>query len=219
MAFKFDLASYKDEFARNGYVLLKDALSDDLLDYFKQMHDRAARRALDERADRRIPGKMRQYVFDFPSKETADQFRAGMARLIGMNEEDVTISERHLKQYDEDAEEFPAPHKDRRASGISVGFPVLLAPETSVCVFPTLDRSENQATKAVFLSDNGTAGIGELYETKGVKLNEAVGDIVVFHGSSMFHARIKPRGSAVLYIKLNDRGEDPLGENIFAGSA
>ena len=97
--------------------------------------------------------------------------------------------------------------------------PVYLGPETSVCVFPTLDRSENTADRAVFMNGNGASGIRELYETKGVQLHESVGDVIVFHGSSMFHERIKPRGTAVLYIKLNDRGEDPLGENIFAKSA
>ncbi|HEX2135843.1 MAG TPA: hypothetical protein VHG30_08050 [Microvirga sp.] len=219
MVFKVDPGTYKDVFDRDGYVLLKDILSDEFLDHLKRFHRQAAEGALDECAKWRISGKKQQYVFDFPSKEAADQFRAGIARLTGMDEDKITISERHLKHYNEDAEEFPAPHKDRHASGISVGLPVYLGPETSVCVFPTLDRSENMAETAVFMNGNGASGIRELYETKGVQLHEAVGDVIVFHGSSMFHERIKPRGTAVLYIKLNDRGEDPLGENIFARSA
>ena len=136
-----------------------------------------------------------------------------------MDEEKITISERHLKQYNQDAEEFPAPHKDRHASGISVGLPVHLGPETSVCVFPTLDRSENTAETAVFMTAERGSDIKELYETKGGKLHESVGDVIVFHGSSMFDVRSKPRGTAVLYINLNERGEDHRGENIFSKGA
>jgi hypothetical protein len=47
-------------------------------------------------------------------------------------------------------------------------------------------------------------------------LNEELGDMIVFLGSTMFHERIRPRGTAVLYIKLNDENLDPLGEDIYA---
>ena len=46
-------------------------------------------------------------------------------------------------------------------------------------------------------------------------LHEKVGDLVVFLGSAIFHERVKAGGAAILYIKVNDAGRDPLGENIY----
>ena len=40
--------------------------------------------------------------------------------------------------------------------------------------------------------------------------------MIVFLGSSIYHERIRPRGTSVIYIKVNDEGFDPLGENIYA---
>ncbi len=40
--------------------------------------------------------------------------------------------------------------------------------------------------------------------------------MIVFLGSTIYHERIRPRGTAVLYIKVNDQGLDPLRENIYA---
>ena len=39
--------------------------------------------------------------------------------------------------------------------------------------------------------------------------------MIVFHGSSMLHERVRPAGTAVIYIKMNDDGRDQLGENIY----
>jgi hypothetical protein len=216
MVFKADLGSYRDQFVRDGYVVLRGILSESFMDHVKQFHQQASAGELEECSAWRVPGKKLQYVFDFPSEAAADQFRTGIAKLTGVQEDDVTISERHLKQYDEHAEEYPAPHKDRRASGISVGLPIHLGPDTSVCVFPSLDRSENMADTATFLSAKPGSDFKALYDADGVSLHEEVGDLIVFHGSSMFHERSRPRGTAVLYIKLNDRGDDPLGENPYA---
>lgn len=216
MVFKVDISDYRDQFDRDGYVVLRGVLSDSFMEHLKQFHQQASAGELEECSAWRVPGKKLQYVFDFPSEAAADQFRAGIAKLTGVREDDITISERHLKQYDEHAEEYPAPHKDRRASGISVGLPIHLGPDTSVCVFPSLDRSENMGDTAMFLSAKPGSDFKALYEADGVSLREQVGDLIVFHGSSMFHERSRPRGTAVLYIKLNDRGDDPLGENPYA---
>jgi hypothetical protein len=218
MVFKADLGSYRAQFDRDGYVLLKNILSDRFMQHLKEFHQRTSSGELEECSTWRVPGKKLQYVFDFPSQAAADEFRVGIAKLTGVQEDKITISERHLKQYDEYAEEYPAPHKDRCASGISVGLPVYLGPDTSVCIFPSLDRSENTADTAVFLSAKPGADFKALYESDGVRLHEEVGDLIVFQGSSMFHERSRPRGTAVLYIKLNDRGDDPLGEDLYSST-
>jgi hypothetical protein len=213
MIFKQDPGAYRAEFARTGYVLLKDILSDAFLADMKAFHARSQKGEAGEYGSGHVAGKKRQYVFDFPSTASALEFRDGIARLTGMRAEDITISERHLKQYDAFALPWPAPHKDRHASTVSIGLPIALGPETSVVVFPEYERSPNLEERAVFMKTDKPEA---LYASKdALALNEELGDMIVFLGSTIFHERIKPAGTAVLYIKLNDKGWDPLGEDIY----
>jgi hypothetical protein len=216
MIFRTDPGAYSKQFARDGYVLLKNILSDEFLAHMKAFHAKSKRGEAGEYGSGHIAGKKRQFVFDFPSDAAAMEFRAGIAMLTGMRAEDITISERHLKQYDASAKPWPAPHKDRHASTVSIGLPIDLGPETSVVVFPDYERSPNLEEKAVFMA----AGDPEkLYASKdALALNEELGDMIVFLGSTIFHERVKPAGTAVLYIKLNDKGWDPLGEDIYGAA-
>lgn len=217
MAFKRNPANYRKQLERDGFILLKDILSGRLMNHLKAFHASTRAGAVQECGNWRIGGKKQQYLYDFPSDEVANNFRKGIAALTGMDENSITISERHLKQYDQRAPDYPAPHKDRGASRYSIGIPVYLGPETSVCVFPDLDRAPNMTDKAVFLTEAGHPGLAGIYaSSEALMLNEELGDVIVFLGSSIFHERVKPRGTAVLYIKVNDEGHDPLGENIFA---
>ena len=217
MVFNHDLKSFRGQFERDGYILLRDILAPGFLGYLKEFHAKARHGEIAEHGDWRIGGKKSQYVFDFPSDEAALAFRSGIAALTGLNEDKIAVSERHLKQYEADAPDYPAPHKDRGASKISVGLPVHLVPETSVCVFPALDRSPNDGERAVFMTDQDNPALADIYNSaEALALNEQLGDMVVFLGSTIYHERIRPRGTAVLYIKVNDEGFDPLGEDIYA---
>ncbi|MGH6853922.1 MAG: hypothetical protein ACREDX_08695 [Aestuariivirga sp.] len=217
MPFKHDLKSYRGQFERNGYILLKDILSDSFMSYLRDFLARSRKGGVAETGQWRIGGKKHQFLFDFPSEAVALKFRAGIAALTGMSENEIAVSERHLKQYEEDAPEYPAPHKDRGASKISIGLPIHLGPDTSVCVFPTLDRSPNLTERAVYLTGEDHPGLERIYASPdALPLHEQLGDMIVFLGSTIYHERIRPRGTAVLYIKINDDGRDPLGENIYA---
>lgn len=216
MAFKRDPGAYRKQLERDGFILLKDILSDRLMAHLKAFHASTKIGEVAEFGTWRIGGKKQQFLYDFPSEDVALNFRKGIAALTGMDEEAITISERHLKQYDEQAPDYPAPHKDRGASKYSIGLPVYLGPETSVCVFPYLDRTPNKADKAVFLTDIDHPGLADIYASReALPLNEELGDIIVFLGSSIYHERVRPRGTAVLYVKVNDQGFDPLRENIY----
>ncbi|HUR43267.1 MAG TPA: hypothetical protein VMZ01_04120 [Aestuariivirga sp.] len=217
MPFKYDLKSRRSQFERDGYILLKDVLSDEFMDYLKDFLARSRQGDVEEYRQWRIGGKKQQFLFDFPSEKVALKFRSGIAALTGLPEKAIAISERHLKQYDADAPEYPAPHKDRGASKISVGLPIHLGSETSVCVFPKLDRSPNETERAVYMTPADYPGLPQIYASPAaLALHEQLGDMIVFLGSTIYHERIRPRGTAVLYIKLNDEGADPLGENIYA---
>jgi len=219
MVFKRDLKAYRPQLERDGYILLKDILSDDFMAYLRQFLARSRAGDVAEYGSWRIGGKKHQFLFDFPSAEAALEFRAGLAALTGMAEERIATSERHLKQYEADAPDYPAPHKDRGASKYSVGLPVYLGPGTSVCVFPTLDRSPNTAERAVFMTPQDHPDLEGIYNSPdALPLNEELGDMIVFLGSTIYHERIRARGTAVLYIKINDEGADPIGEDIYGAA-
>lgn len=217
MPFKRDLAEYHGQLKRDGFILLKDILSDDMMACLKTYLARTKAGQVAEYGQWRVGGKKQQFLFDFPTSEMADAFRKGIAALTGLSEQGFTISERHLKQYDNDAPAYPAPHKDRGASKYSIGLPVYLGPETSVCVFPNLDRTPNDAERAVFLTEKDHPDLENIYNSpEALPLHEELGDMIVFLGSAIYHERIRPRGTSVIYIKVNDEGFDPLGENIYA---
>ena len=156
-------------------------------------------------------------MFDFGSDAAAEEFRAGIAALTGMRPEKIAISERHLKQHEADAPDCPVPHKDRGASKIAVGLPVHLGPGSSVCVMPGLDRTPNLGERAMYMTEQDNPDLAAIYQSgDALLLNEELGDMIVFLGSTIFHERIRPRGTAVLYIKLNDENLDPLGEDIYS---
>ncbi|MEO0720003.1 MAG: hypothetical protein AAFZ06_14160 [Pseudomonadota bacterium] len=43
--------------------------------------------------------------------------------------------------------------------------------------------------------------------------------MICFLGSALFHERVNPAGAAVLYIKANGDGRDPLGADIYSRMA
>ena len=217
MPFKRNLGTYREQLERDGYILLKDVLSENFMADLKTYLDRSRTGQVEEYGKWRIGGKKHQFLYDFPDEAIAERFRTEVAALTGLNRETFTISERHLKQYENDAPDYPAPHKDRGASQFSIGLPVYLGPETSVCVFPTLDRTPNEAERAVFMTEQDHPGLEGIYASpEALPLHEELGDMIVFLGSAIYHERIRARGTSVIYIKVNDEGFDPLGENIYA---
>jgi hypothetical protein len=214
--FNYDPAAARDEFKQNGYVHLRGVLKPSVVEHLSDFLDQAKRENVDEQGQWRIYGKKRQFLFDFPNSEWAEEFRHAMAAMIGIEPQDLTISERHLKVYEPDAEPWPAPHKDRAASEISIGLPIAIPENSSACVFPALHPGPNTEDRAVFLTDRALPGSDEVYRTEEcVMLNEQPGDIVAFLGSALYHERVHPAGAAILYIKVNGTGSDPLGENIY----
>lgn len=214
--FNYDPSHLRDRLSSSGYAHLKGVLSDAFVADLQAQLDRALAGDGSETTAWKIAHKKRQFVYSFPSDEAALEFRAGMAALTGLKEEAFTISERHIKLYSEDAAPYPAPHKDRSASQYSIGLPISIANGSTVAVFPDLDPGHNAEPKAVFLDAPTGKSFEEMYAGDDVDLlNEQPGDVVIFEGSALYHERLRAAGTAVLYIKINDRGDDPLGENIY----
>lgn len=217
MIFKYDPGTLRKDLKIKGYAHLKNVLSDEFFSYLKCFCAASMLESKNERKDFRIADKKRQFVFEFPREDDAREFRSGLARVTGMEEKKMMLSERHLKVYDGAASPFPPPHKDRAASQFSIGIPIHLPKGSTVCMFPNVGPGLNQKEHAVFLDEHGGSDPSEIYKrTDAVMLNEKVGDVIVFRGSYLFHERVHAAHTAVLYLKINDNGLDPLGENIFA---
>jgi hypothetical protein len=215
--FTYDPGTCRTDFEAKGFVHLKGILDEGFRSYLIDFLERSLRDPTNERGDWKIAGKKRQYLFDFPSQDAAREFRKGMARLTGIDPDSFTVSERHLKVYDQTAAPWPAPHKDRAASEISIGLPVRIPAGSSACMFPELAFGANREERAVFLTDRDHPALEQVYRMEeAVMLHEELGDVIAFLGSAIFHERVRPAGAAILYIKVNGSGCDPLGENIYA---
>lgn len=217
MIFKYDPGRARSDFERNGYVHLRDILDDAFVSYLHERHGECHRGEVEDIRSSRIPGKKKQYLFDFPSRQCATEFRDGMAALTGIEKDRFTVSERHLYIYEPEAAPWPPPHKDRAASHVSIGLPILSPPGSTACVFPHFRFGPNREEKAIYLGDrDSTDPNGAYHSEHAIMLNERPGDIVAFLGSSLFHARVRAGGTAILYIKANGVGHDPLNEDLFA---
>jgi hypothetical protein len=214
--FNYDPGAARDEFRQNGYVHLRDVLKPAVVEHLTAFLQQAKSESVDEQGQWQIYGKKRQFLFEFPNSQWADGFRRSMAEMTGIDPEEFTISERHLKVYDPNAAPWPAPHKDRAASEISIGIPVEIPANSSACVFPTLQPGPNTEERAVFMTAVDHPHLDQVYQEEDcVMLREKPGDIVAFLGSALYHERVHPAGAAILYIKVNGTGSDPLGENIY----
>jgi len=214
MVFNYDPGVANAEFMRCGYVHLKGILNSEFMDELTSMFNEAKESDKNEIKRSRIYGKKKQYLFSFSSAEDELEFRKGISRLTGISEAVLTISERHLYIYDSKAECWPAPHKDRAASEVSIGFPIHCPDGSTACVFPDLEFGPNPEERAIYLTNSEYASSDNIYKDKNtIMLNEEPGDIVLFLGSSLYHSRVNAAGTGILYIKVNGDKRDPLGEN------
>lgn len=214
--FKYDPGIARDDFKKNGFVHLREVFKPAVVQHLTDFLAQAMGGDIDEQGQWRIRGKKRQFLFDFPNSEWADKFRLGMAAMTGIDPDEFTISERHLKVYEPEAGPWPVPHKDRAASYVSIGLPVAIPEKSSVCVFPAFDPGPNNEDRAIFMTERDHSQLDQVYQMEEcVMLYEQPGDLVAFLGSSLYHERVHSGGAAILYIKVNGAGSDPLGEDIY----
>jgi len=214
MAFAKDLTENKSLLEQQNYLHLEDVLSDEFKDVLEWYGREITENRLDEIDEWHIAGKKKQFLFDFPSQNFLDGFCKSIAQITGHSGKDITIGERHIKVYLEEAKDFPAPHMDRQAAEFTIGFPIHIASNSRVCFFPHLSRKENTGEKACYATVSEGCDMAQFYDDERiVKMKGKVGDMFIFHGSTIFHERIKAAGSIILYIKINASNRDPLGEH------
>jgi hypothetical protein len=218
--FRFAARDHAAQYEKDGYVLVKNGVTDDFLDYTRDQLNRCARQAEDlspKVEERRLK---QQFLFEFRQEDVFDravELVTMVGELTGLPTSDLVLSERHLKIYRADAPQNPPPHKDRRATQVSVGIPLEIPSVSRLILYPYHQRGENRfdsydefrrSLSAAEQPENALKGI------EPVVLDTRPGDVVVFWGSSMYHERMAAAGSRVLYLKLNALGLDPLGENL-----
>lgn len=202
--FDFDVSAARSQFADQGWVHLPGALTDE---FFADL-TRATESYLQNQklAQHAIAGKKEQALYTLPeSLDYEAELLTPIAEVCGLDADGLTLSERHIQSYDEHAAPSPKPHKDRYASQVSVGFTIAVPEGSSLLVWPGVEREVNTNEKAIYRETWPEAG--------AVTIVDQPGDVVMFQGHSTWHLRRNSAGSINLYIKVNEFGSDPLGED------
>ena len=213
--FNFDPSELRERYAADQFVHVPDGVTPEFLEAMREFVARSlGSRKVEGKA---IAGAKDQAIFEFP--EQADfpgEVFDVVAELGGLNRHEMTLSERHVKAYFDDAAPEPTAHKDRYSSQISVGLSIDTPPGSKVVLYPQDDREVNPFNVSGALigslpperhPDQALRGARE------VEIDDRPGDVIAFPGSSVWHLRRKPAGAVILYLKLNDFDSDPLGED------
>jgi hypothetical protein len=213
--FSFDPAEYSDQYAEQGWVHIKDAIDPDFLSYLRDFTERQLTATkLDRFA---IKGKKEQSLFEFPEgKDYLPELFDAVSTVTGLNRSTMTLSERHIQAYDENADPNPIAHKDRFPSQVSIGFSVAIPAGSQLVLYPDDFRELNQFNAAAALNRRlqpHERPEEVLPSARELVLEDEEGDVVMFPGSTTWHLRRNSANTVNLYLKMNDFDCDPLGED------
>jgi hypothetical protein len=215
--FNFDPAEYADQYERTGWVHIPGGIDPEFLAYLK---DFTARRFDEQHVEgKAIGGAKEQALFEFPAEtDFPGELFDSIAVVAGLNRAGMTLSERHIKAYDDDAPDFPVAHKDRFASQVSVGLSIDIPEDSYLVLYPHTDVSVNPYN----VSPQWLASLEPherpevvLEHAPEIRIDDKPGDVVMFPGSATWHLRRHAANVTNLYLKLNDFNSDPLGEDPF----
>ena len=187
-------------------------------EFFEAARECAARQFGEHRVEgRAIAGAKTQALFEFPAETDfpAELFDV-VAATCGLRRETMTLSERHIKAYDADADPNATAHKDRYASKVSMGISIRVPEGSHLVLYPRDDVSVNPFNVSAAFPQSLTPDERPdvaLRNAQPVEIYDAPGDVMMFPGSAVWHLRRRPAGAMNLYLKLNDFNSDPLGED------
>jgi flagellar biosynthesis regulator FlbT len=228
--FTFAPHEFANDFKENGFVHIRNGISAEFLEFAREQLGRCRHLGYNEIPAREIKSKKKQYLFDLPKDDASlsDLFTP-LAQLTGSSAPAMTLSERHIMIYDENAAALPPLHKDRLASEVSVGIPLEPSASDRIVLLPWYARELNLLDSAVYcerapnsalesvegwnLEDGDCPQLPRIERNPLVELDAKPGDVVVFRGSTIFHGRLHAANSSILYFKFNTMGLDPLGED------
>jgi hypothetical protein len=217
--FAFDPTEHRPTFDAQGWVHIPGGITPKFLELLQEY----AREQLDAtRLDGfEIRGKKEQSLFEFPPfVDYPDEVFDVVSALCGLDRERITLSERHIQAYEPNADPEPHAHKDRFASQISFGLSIEVPDESRLVLFPYDHLRVNAFNSSRVL--RASLQPDELPEVVARTAREVViadrpGDVVAFHGSTTWHFRRNSANAVNLYLKLNEFGCDPLGEDPRSG--
>jgi hypothetical protein len=212
--FDFDPTELRETYRGQGWVHIPGGATPEFVDYVRTfVSDHGPGGALSGKG---LAGAKDQLLLDFPPRAdyTTEVFDC-MAALCELERSTMTLSERHVKVYDAEAAPNPRPHKDRYASQVSVGISIDVAPDSRLLLYPydALDVNPMLRPGLIHTLPPDQQPEVALRDTRPVEIADAPGDVQVFAGSAVWHARRNSAGTVLVYFKLNDFGCDPLAED------
>jgi hypothetical protein len=210
--FNFDWRDYRQAYLDQGLVHIPSGATDEVcaavLESLRSHTDSQTG------AGTEIIGAKAQFLFDLPSGIYDDLFDV-VAGLGGLKRESMTLSERHIKVYEVDADPNPYPHKDRLASQVALGISVTVPQGSHIVFYPDDHREVNPFFSAGLRERLAPDELPEvlLRGCREVVIHDRPGDVLAFRGSSIWHLRRQAAGTVNLYLKFNDFDCDPLGED------
>jgi hypothetical protein len=213
--FAFDPSDYQQQFAEHGFVHIPGGIDAEFLEALREFRRRSLEtNKLDAFA---IKGKKEQSLYEFPDDvDFPDEIFDVVAAVCGLNRPTMTLSERHIQAYEENADPNPQAHKDRFPSQVSLGFSIDIPAESTLVLYPYDCQELNPFNKAAALIRSlQPHELPEvvLKDAREVEIDDQPGDVVMFHGSTTWHLRRNAARAVNLYVKLNDFDYDPLGED------
>lgn len=220
--FNFEAEYFFEEYARKGFVHIPGGVAPEFIDYALTFtRDALTREAETSLSEWTFRNKKKQFLFDFPERiDFHGDLKCPVADLAGIDRNNITLCERHIKVYDDTAPATPPPHKDRLASEVTVGIPLQVPENSYIVLYPHHLRDINPfASTALYRSSLAEDNLPELSlaNVEPEILRVQPGDVVFFEGSSMYHERVNPANTSLLYLKFNSMNLDPLAEDPSTG--
>src|SRR5215210_4638682 len=99
--FDFDPAQFRDQYAQQGWIHIRDGIDRELLDALRDFASGSFDSHLVE--GRAIGGAKAQAAYEFPPEVAfPDHLFDVVAEVSGLQRDAMTLSERHIKAYDDD---------------------------------------------------------------------------------------------------------------------
>lgn len=217
--FDFNPADYRADFEKQGYVHIREGVSSEFHEYLLRFVDELAKHRLAELAGK---GNKEQALLEFPdSVDFPGELFDVVADVSGLNRETMVLSERHIKSYEPDANPQPVAHKDRYPSQVSVGLSIRIPQESTLVLYTDDYVSPNPYNSAAELWANlqpDEQPDVALADAREIELDDTDRDVLIFPGSATWHLRRRGANAVNLYLKFNDFGSDPLGEDPSTGA-
>lgn len=212
--FGFEPARYRGAFAAQGFVHIRQGVTEE---FHRALSKQAEEHLRSDVLGEFALGDKQQGLYEFPpDADYYGQLLDAVVAVCGLAREGLVLSERHIKAYEAGAAPEPLAHKDRFASQVAVGLSIHV-PEGSTLVLYPYDHLEVNSynSSAELRASLAPDRLPEPYlrTARRVEIPDAARDVVMFRGNAIWHHRLSPANTRILYLKLNDRNCDPLGED------